>query len=79
MAQVRLFPFMKPSRYVDISPGDTVRDILVKGGVDVANLAATVKVNNNAATLDQSVRPDDIINLVPRVDGGVVETFVVVG
>lgn len=69
--KVRLFQFMKPAKFVDIQPGESVRDLLERCGLDIESMACDVKVNNGTATFTSTLSEGDVVQVVPRVAGGV--------
>lgn len=68
--QIDLCQFMKPKRRVTVAPGDLVRDVLDREGVDYQSVACKVIVDGRSATLDTPLRPGLIVQLVPQVQGG---------
>lgn len=67
---VRLVQFGKPMSVQQCQLGDSVKDCLVRSGVDYTSVPNDLSVNGAPATLDTPLREGDLLQLAPRVKGG---------
>jgi sulfur carrier protein ThiS len=56
-------------RTIQLAPGDTVKDLLSKIGVEESNVGILM-VSGKQATFDQQLKDNDRVTIIPPIGGG---------
>ena len=67
---VTVCELMKDLKTVTVGADATVKDALEAAGISVEGKMEHLRVNGNVAKLGSKVSKEDVIMLVPQVDGG---------
>ena len=70
LVSVVVCELMKDLKRLRVKAGSTIQEVLVKAGIYVEGKMERLRVNGEIKTLGAKVKKDDIITLVPQVDGG---------
>ena len=68
--RVTVCELMKDLKTVTVATGATVKDVLEAAGINVEGKLEHLRVNGDVAKLADKVSKEDVITLVPQVDGG---------
>lgn len=58
-----------PLKEVDVDEGATVQEVLDKANINTER-SKELRINTEKATLDDEVEENDVIQLIPQVEGG---------
>ena len=68
---VTVCELMKDLKVMKVSKGATVEDVLIAAGLKKEGMKLEhLRVNGEVAKLSDKVKADDVITLVPQVEGG---------